>query len=488
MKKSSVRTLGMPPAALAVVALLLPAPVGADVSPASVSLTLQPGESATIEKTVGVPAVPPKLDLCLVVDNSGSYFDDLPNIKTKAPDLFDAIRAQVADSQFCLGTFVDYPYFPWGSDTAGDYAHRLNQSLTADKTTWVTAVNAMVTRSGVDEPESQYESLFQMATGAGRDVGAPGASLGDIAAGQNPSFRADANKVIAITTDASFHTSGDSSCTSPAPCPFPYPGPTRDDAVNALVAAGIKVIAIKAPGSGAEMDDVAAATGGAVVTTGNTSEEIADAILAGLAAIKRDITATPVGCAPLAISYVPVSYPDVTGPATVVFQETIQVPASVAPGTSISCSVEFKADETVIGIQQITVQVPLPGRMTGGGSFAGNIRHGFTLNCGYSTTGGENLEVNWPRNAFHLESLSTVACFDTGLDAGHPDAGFDTLQGSGVGRLNGIAGYKAEWKFTDAGEPGFNDTAHIVITDPDGNVVLNAGGNLRRGNHQAHKD
>jgi hypothetical protein len=238
------------------------------------------------------------------------------------------------------------------------------------------------------------------------------------------------------------------------------------------------------------MDDVAAATGGAVVTTGASSAEIADAILAGLAAIKRDITATPVGCAPLQISYVPVSYPDVTGPDTVVFQETIEVPLAVLPGTSFSCSVEFKADETVIGIQQITVQVPLPGRMTGGGTFSSaDVRHGFTLNCGYSTTGGESLEVNWAGNRFHLDNLTTAACFDSGaISSGHPNAGFDTYQGTGTGRLNGVDGYKIDFRFTDAGEPGLNDTAQIAITDPANAVVLNTGGALRRGNHQAHKD
>jgi len=241
------------------------------------------------------------------------------------------------------------------------------------------------------------------------------------------------------------------------------------------------------------MDDVAAATGGTVVTTSNSSAEIADAILAGLAALKQDITATAVGCNPLVVSYVPTSHPDITGPTTVVFQETIEVPGDVAPGTLITCSVLFKADDTVIATQHITVQVPLPGRMTGGGSFftsgGTKVHHGFTLNCSYSTSGGENLEVNWGGNAFHLESLTQAACFDDPtIGEENPKAGFDTYQGKGTGRLHGTPGYTAEWRFTDAGEPGRNDVAQIVIKDPDGNLILNAGANLRNGNHQAHKD
>ena len=55
-------------------------PVPDPVDPPSVNDILVPGESITITKTVSVPEVPPKLDLFLMVDLSGSYYDDLPNI------------------------------------------------------------------------------------------------------------------------------------------------------------------------------------------------------------------------------------------------------------------------------------------------------------------------------------------------------------------------------------------------------------------------
>jgi hypothetical protein len=44
----------------------------------------------------------------------------------------------------------------------------------------------------------------------------------------------------------------------------------------------------------------------------------------------------------------------------------------------------------------------------------------------------------------------------------------------------------AKWKFTDAGEPGKDDFMQIEIKDAMGNVVLNASGFLKSGNHQAH--
>lgn len=271
------------------------------------------------------------------------------------------MRAGISDSLFGLGTFRDYPFWIWGYE--GDWAYQLEQDLTTDKTTWTNAVNAMVASGGYDEPESQYEALYQAATGAGRDVPPTGVSPGDVAAGQDVSFREDATSVIAITTDAPFHTPGDSSCISPdPPCPFLYPGPSKADTIAALIANNIKVIAIKAPGSGSEMDDLATATGGAVAYTDDTSTEIAEAILGAFEELTFNITAEVEGCDPLIITFDPEYYEDILGGDSVVFEETITVPEGITkedlpPDGRIECEVVFKADDTEIGRQSISIQV-----------------------------------------------------------------------------------------------------------------------------------
>ena len=126
--------------------------------------------------------------------------------------------------------------------------------------------------------------------------------------------------------------------------------------------------------------------------------------------------------------------------------------------------------------------------MNGGGAFdtSGGLRvtHGFELNCD-STRQPNSLQVNWAGGRFHLETLETARCSDNPAIANAKNALFDTYAGSGSGRYNGAAGASASWRFVDAGEPGRNDTAQIVIKDAGGNTVLNATATLSKGNHQA---
>lgn len=135
---------------------------------------------------------------------------------------------------------------------------------------------------------------------------------------------------------------------------------------------------------------------------------------------------------------------------------------------------------------------PITGRMTGGGKIpAGKVtlegKHGFELHCD-PTQGPNRLEVNWGKgNKFHLETLDSAVCSDDpAIGPNPPAAGFDTYVGKGTGRLNGVSGATAKWEFRDAGEPGKNDYATIVINDGV-NPPYTFTGYLQNGNHQAHK-
>jgi len=133
-----------------------------------------------------------------------------------------------------------------------------------------------------------------------------------------------------------------------------------------------------------------------------------------------------------------------------------------------------------------------PGRMTGGGSVftadGRRVTHGFAIHCTPGQKGQDVLQVNWADgHRFHMEAVATASCSDDpAIGPAPPAAGFDTLDGSGTGEYDGQEGATAQWTFTDAGEPGSNDTARIVIHDAAGNTVVTVSGALQKGNQQAH--
>ncbi len=134
----------------------------------------------------------------------------------------------------------------------------------------------------------------------------------------------------------------------------------------------------------------------------------------------------------------------------------------------------------------------LPGRMTGGGRLATadgtKVTYGLVLRCAADQQGKDALQVNWSEgNRFHLTRVNAASCSDDpSISPDPPPASFDTHSGRGTGRYNGVDGATAEWTFTDAGEPGNDDTVRLVIRNASGTVVLVVSGRLTRGNNQAH--
>lgn len=318
--------------------------VMADVRPPSVTATLNPGEYLEIEKEVDVPEVPPKIDVFLLENETGSFCDDIANLQTLAPQIFDQLIAKAPNSWFGVGGFRDFPFTPWGDP--GDWAYRLVQDMTPTKATFVAGVNNLTCGGGYDYEESQYEALYQAATGAGKT-----AYGYTIPAGENPSFRSDAFKVIILATDADFHDTLDPGN------PGPYPGPSRNTAVNALLAAGITVIGLT-PISLPQLDDVASATGGVVMSTSASGDDVADAIMDALGLLTYDITAQSHGLdPPLNVSFTPPVHADVAGPTIVTFMERIEVPMGTSPGT-YSGTASFKANGGIIAEQSIRITVP----------------------------------------------------------------------------------------------------------------------------------
>jgi hypothetical protein len=181
---------------------------------------------------------------------------------------------------------------------------------------------------------------------------------------------------------------------------------------------------------------------------------------------------------------------------------------------TLTASNPSNCDNTTGDVVPVFVDTPSQPmfRMTGGGSIflpAGaipgqgvRVTHGFELHC--NTDANNHLEINWgqPNNHFHLLQLTSVTCLDDpNINPAPPPSTAnlgDTMIGEGTGRFSGtVNGVKyhnvtatVDFKFTDAGEPGTNDTASYKITLSDGTVVLDSLGsvNLTFGNHQVHAE
>lgn len=316
-------------------------PAKADVDPAVVDTTINVGGSTDVNKTVGTPEIPPLVDVCLLEDETASFFDDIANLQggTTASDIYDNVVAASPQAQFAVAGFRDYPLAPYGN--AGDHVYRLLSSMSPVKADWLNGVSALTAGGGADLPEAQYDAIVAAA--------GPG-TFNDPKLGLqgNCGWRNDSNvkRVLVVTTDAAFHTPDGTHVNSEA------------STIAALTAQNITVVGLKAPGTGAELDALAAATGGSVQPLSSDGANIAAAILAGLGNLPITITPVPVGCGPLIVTFNPASK-TVTSGDNATFVETIAVPNdSTLEGTTHSCTVEFRSGDEVIGTENIKISIP----------------------------------------------------------------------------------------------------------------------------------
>lgn len=303
-----------------------------------------------------------------------------------------------------------------------------------------------------------------------------------------------------LTTDAPFHNAGD-------PGPFAYPGASAADTQAALVAADIKVIGLKAPGAGGELDALAAATGGAVVSTASNSADIASAILAALDEVEIEVSMTS-DCAEVTGGVIDTTFEPVMQTVTngddAPFVETISV-ASDAPGGVYTCKDWALIDgqpmvdaEGAVIYETKTILVP-ENFVTGGG----NVTNGekgknranlltFGGNAGYMADG--TLGGHWSFD-FHADgikiqttSIDSLQFVDTGVDPAPPAADADTAVMEATARVKvGNAaweeGCQLSATFHDGGEPQDDAVVSVDVSCDSGALVDS---DLTGGNIQIH--
>jgi hypothetical protein len=314
-------------------ALLLPgtvalaAPPGVD--PSTVDITLLPGQSTTITKNVTTSPIPPNPDLVLLADTTGSMTNAINNVKANAGAVTDAVRQGQPTAQFGVASYKD--------ETEPADLFVVEQNITADTAAVQAGINQWDASGGVDTPESAINALFQLATGA-------------------MSYRPNDTKIVAWFGDAPSHD--------------PSNGHTLADAIAALRAAKIRVVAVNVGDGSNQRPGLDGASGGVgpgqataiVNATGGVllnaaDNQVAQKILEGIQAVKSTVTPTVTSCDPqLSVSNAPSSVTLNSG-GTAAFTETVAVANGTAPG-AYHCTVDYLVDDVSRGfIENTTVHV-----------------------------------------------------------------------------------------------------------------------------------
>lgn len=122
-------------------------------------------ESFLAENIIGI-------DVVFVMDVTGSTGGLLPDWRSQMPNVIADIQSEFSDSRFGLVSHLDFPFEPYGG--VGEWAYKLESPLSDDPAVTISALSSMTNGWGGDNPESQYEALYQTLTGEGCDLNCDG--------------------------------------------------------------------------------------------------------------------------------------------------------------------------------------------------------------------------------------------------------------------------------------------------------------------------
>ncbi|MGA4668909.1 vWA domain-containing protein [Propionibacteriaceae bacterium Y1923] len=313
-------------AALLTAGALIAAPMIAmadGVSPTSVSDSADPGDVITVTKTVSTPVIPPKPDIVLVVDATGSMASSINNVKSEMGNIITTVKAAQPDAQFAVTSYRDI----------GDaYLFNVHSSLTADETVTQTGINSVTAAGGGDNPESQLNALYEIGSGGG-----------------TINFRPGSSRIVVWFGDFEGHD--------------PSNGHTMADAIASLQGVSAKVVAISVGANRLDFTGqataITAATGGVLLTdipvTGT-----ATAILEGLTNLPAEVDATTVCDPGLSVSFSPTLPQTVPSGTDLVLTETITVAPDAPQGGTLGCTTTFTINGADAGdgyTQTVTITV-----------------------------------------------------------------------------------------------------------------------------------
>lgn len=411
------------------------------LDPASVTASIRPGDSFDVVKTVITPAIPPRPDVCFLADTTGSMGAALTNVRNNATMIMNLVRAVQPDSQFCAAQYRDAGEAP---------EFQVDQVVTSTIADVQTAINTWAASGGGDTPEGQLHALTTLVGTAG--------------------YRADSTRIVVWFGDASGHDPS-------------IGGETLASTIAALVAGGVKVIAI--PVSGADGLDstgqataITAATGG-VLLAGATPEQVTGAIIAGLTNLPVEVTMasnclTETGGA-ITTTFSPASQTVVSG-SSAVFTETIHVSLTATQGATYTCTDHALLNGTpmtdaggtvILETKTITVAditAPSASCVAGTNPSGNNVPH-----AGNNPNSGQNPDGFYQLLAADNVAVASVVVCDGGSPfCSDPFAPNDTVK---ITQSQDAPSDNRPGPGVITSHLKFNGDAFLVVTDSSGNAT-----------------
>ncbi|MFZ0034545.1 MAG: papain-like cysteine protease family protein [Sedimentisphaerales bacterium] len=203
------------------------------------------------------------LDLCFLIDSTGSMTDDIDDVKALSLTLIDGLTENYKDLRIAVVDYRDNPECAECGELGVDYITNVDTTFTTDANTAKDAINAITIGNGMDWPEAVFSAVIR--TMSGTEIGG---------------WRKDAERRIILMGDAPGHD------------PEPWDGGYSFADVLAFWAAepnkvAIHALAIYDTDAEAQFGALAAATGGSTryVDYGGAADAMSDVI--------DEFTATP---------------------------------------------------------------------------------------------------------------------------------------------------------------------------------------------------
>src|SRR5689334_5265859 len=142
--------------AVGVLGQTAPAFAADTLTPSVFTTTLQAGASTTVSKTLHLDGLPPRADIIVAVDTTGSMGAPIAQAQADAVNICNTVQSSIPGARFAVVDFEDYPP-PLGPGQAGDVAYTLKTpGFTPSCAAFSAAIATMtaVPGSGGDAPEA----------------------------------------------------------------------------------------------------------------------------------------------------------------------------------------------------------------------------------------------------------------------------------------------------------------------------------------------